>query len=262
MKQVILFLTCILLSTTAFSQVGIGTVNPDASAVLDITSTTQGLLPPRMTAAQREAIATPAQGLMMYCTNCGTNGEAQIYNGTAWVNLVGGVAAAVPTQVGDLRDGGIVFYVASTPIDLNGDGTLNIGLIAAAADLSNAQWGCEGTSISGADGTAIGTGNQNTIDIIAGCSTAGIAARLSAELTLNGYTDWFLPSKDELNLMYQNIGPGNALELGNIGSFASAFYWSSTENDNYNAWRQIFSNGYQVANWKSNTIRVRAVRAF
>jgi hypothetical protein len=70
--------------------VGIGTASPDASAALEITSTTKGLLPPRMTAAQRNAIANPAQGLMIYCTNCGTNGEPQYYNGLSWVNLIGG----------------------------------------------------------------------------------------------------------------------------------------------------------------------------
>lgn len=93
MKHVFLFLTCLLLSTTSFSQVGIGTETPDASAALDITSTTQGLLPPRMTAAQRDAIATPAQDLMIYCTNCGTNGEAQVYNVTEWTNMTGGAAS-------------------------------------------------------------------------------------------------------------------------------------------------------------------------
>lgn len=101
MKHILLFLTCLLLSTSAFSQVGIGTETPDASAALDITSTAQGLLLPRMTADQRNAIATPAQGLMIYCTNCGTNGEPQLYNGAAWVNVVGGVAAAVPFACGD-----------------------------------------------------------------------------------------------------------------------------------------------------------------
>lgn len=74
-----------------YAQVGIGTASPDASAALEITSTTKGLLPPRMTAFQRDAIANPAQGLMIYCTNCGTNGEPQYYNGLSWVNLIGGV---------------------------------------------------------------------------------------------------------------------------------------------------------------------------
>jgi hypothetical protein len=76
--------------------VGIGTVTPNTSAALDVTSTTKGFLPPRMTAGQRDLISAPAQGLVVYCTNCGTNGELQVYNGTTWTNIVGGAAAAVP----------------------------------------------------------------------------------------------------------------------------------------------------------------------
>ena len=74
------------------AQVGIGTTSPNASAVLDVTSTTQGFLPPRMTQAQRNAISSPASGLMVWCTNCGAAGEFQGYNGTTWVNLTGGTA--------------------------------------------------------------------------------------------------------------------------------------------------------------------------
>ena len=97
MKQLFTFLVAVLLTATTYAQVGVGTTTPDASSALDITSTTKGLLPPRMTAAQRIAIATPVQGLMIYCTNCGTNGEAQLYNGSAWVNLIGGTASTVTT---------------------------------------------------------------------------------------------------------------------------------------------------------------------
>jgi len=136
------------------------------------------------------------------------------------------------------------------------------GLIAAPTDQSSAaKWGCYG-AIMGANGTAIGTGNQNTIDIEAGCITPGIAADLCANLTLGGYNDWFLPSKDELNEMYLNIGQGNALGLGNVGGFAYNLYWSSTENGDYIAWSQSFTNGNQYSSGKSNNFVVRAVRAF
>ena len=80
-------------SSSVFSQVGIGTTTPNASAILDLTTTTQGFLPPRMTDAQKNAIATPATGLMVWCTNCGTAGELQVYNGTTWANMVGGTAS-------------------------------------------------------------------------------------------------------------------------------------------------------------------------
>lgn len=94
-----LFITLLIFITFSLTaQVGIGTNNPDASAKLDISSTTKGFLPPRMTVAQRAAISNPAQGLIIYCTNCGTNGEPEYFNGSSWLNMSGGAAAkATPT---------------------------------------------------------------------------------------------------------------------------------------------------------------------
>jgi hypothetical protein len=161
--------------------------------------------------------------------------------------------SCIVLAIGDTYQGGIIFY-------LDGNGG---GLIAAPTDQSTgAQWGCYGTNISGAAGTAIGTGAQNTIDIEAGCTTVGTAADICANLTLGGYSDWFVPSKDELNLMYQNIGQGDALGVGNVGGFAPWYYWSSTETDGNNAWIHGFSNGIQLYYGKSFTYNVRAVRTF
>lgn len=133
-------------------------------------------------------------------------------------------------------------------------------LEAAPSDQStSAKWGCYGTFIFGADGTAVGTGEQNTIDIEAGCTTAGTAADICANLSLGGYSDWFLPSKDELNLMYTN------LKLFGVGGFADTWllvYWSSSGGRANNAWFQNFNNGHQGGNYKYWTARVRAVRAF
>jgi hypothetical protein len=78
------------------AQVGIGTTSPNASAVLDLTSTSQGFLPPRMTQDQRNAIVSPAAGLMVWCTNCGAAGEFQGYNGTSW-NNIGAAVVFVPS---------------------------------------------------------------------------------------------------------------------------------------------------------------------
>ena len=157
--------------------------------------------------------------------------------------------------IGDTHQGGIVFY-------LDGNGG---GLIAAPIDQSiGAEWGCYGTAISGADGTAIGTGAQNTIDIVtANCSPdlAGnsIAANICDTLTIGIYDDWFLPSKDELNEMYYNIGPGGG---GNIGGFSSNDYWSSTEYDGLMAELQEFCCGSDPSGVKDDVNSVRAVRAF
>ena len=166
--------------------------------------------------------------------------------------------------VGDSHQGGIIFY-------LDGNGG---GLIAAPTDQSNgADWGCSTTQISGADGFQIGTGGQNTIEIEVGCTTPGTAADICANLSLGGYSDWFLPSRDELNIMYYNIGQGNVLGLGNIGSFANGTYYSSTQAGVSYAWGQVFVNSgtntggdqYMFSkNHPSATVNfnVRAVRAF
>jgi hypothetical protein len=251
MKNIFTFLAAVLLTTTTYAQIGINNENPDASAALDITSTTGGLLVPRMTAAQRDAITTPSQGLIIFCSDCASGeGELQIKLTSSWKNTIGGDVND-PPAIGDTHQGGIVFY-------LDGNGG---GLIAAPSDLI-ATWGCYPQSIGGTS-SAVGTGAANTTAIVSGCSETAIAARICADLTLGGYTDWFLPSKDELNLMYENIGQGNVLGLGNVGNFANYYYWSSTEYDNNFAWFQYFTNGIQLIYFnKASTFIVRAVRAF
>jgi hypothetical protein len=119
------------------------------------------------------------------------------------------------------------------------------------------EWGSYGTDIPGADETAIGTGAQNTAYIVAaqgaGSTTAG---QLCAGLSYGGYGDWFLPSKDESDLMYYN------LRYIGLGGFADDYYWSSSEYDSINAWRQYFNGGSQHTLSKDLNYRVRAARAF
>ena len=222
--------------------------NADASAMLDVKSTNKGFLPPRMSLSEREAISSPATGLMIYNT---TSNKPNYFNGTEWIAFDGTSAGLA---IGDYFQGGIIFY-------LDGSGG---GLVCAVSDQSTgAEWGCRGTAISGADGTAIGTGAQNTIDIDAGCTTSGIAADICANLSLNGYADWFLPSKDELNEMYLNKAAIDATAIANGGvAFASAYYLSSSEYSNDRACLQSFNSGSQNYLFKDYTHRVRAVRAF
>ncbi len=99
-KQIlsVLFITSICLMS--FSQVGIGTTTPDKSAVLDLSSTSQGFLPPRLTYAQRNNIALPIPtGLMIWCTDCGDHGEIQMFAGGSWTNIIGGATSNPPFTI-------------------------------------------------------------------------------------------------------------------------------------------------------------------
>jgi len=117
--------------------------------------------------------------------------------------------------------GGLVFYKA--PTRQSWGQYLEVAVVGVTG-----AFGCEGTEISGADGTAIGTGRQNTIDILAVCKTIGIAARIAADYRGGGKSDWYLPSKDELSA----LGAANKkLGLGYFG-----FLWASTESDANSAW--------------------------
>jgi uncharacterized protein (TIGR02145 family) len=97
MKKTI-FTVClaIAIACTTNAQVGIGipTTQIDPSAQLQVSSTTKGFLPPVMTQAQRNAIASPAQGLMIFCTDCGGSGQPQFYNGSSWRGMLSGEPAA------------------------------------------------------------------------------------------------------------------------------------------------------------------------
>jgi hypothetical protein len=96
MKQVFNFFILLILSFTGFSQstgVGIGTTNPHASAALEVRDTARGFLPPRMTYTQRNTINNPAAGLIIWCTDCDTSGQVQVFNGKTWTNLLGGLSA-------------------------------------------------------------------------------------------------------------------------------------------------------------------------
>jgi hypothetical protein len=326
---VVLGFTLLVSGVSVFSQVGINTdgTQPNPSAGLDVKFTDKGFLPPRMTHAQLDAISNPANGLVVYCTDCGSNGlgalsmfmtgawytlsanclnplspvegthvpsgtqiiwnwntvsyatgykwniindyasatdmgtsttktETGLIPGTSYTRYVWAyntcgtstattLSQTLPFFIGQSYGGGIIFYI---------DGTGQHGLIVTTSDQSTgAQWGCYGTLIGGTS-TAIGTGQANTTLIVNGCTTSGIAARICNDLVLNAYSDWFLPSKDELNQMY--------LQKSVIGGFANYYYWSSSEYIASDAWTQAMLSGTQSISSKLATYYVRAVRAF
>ena len=148
--------------------------------------------------------------------------------------------------VGQSALGGIIAYI-------NGGGTSGTsGLVITSNDISSAaSWGCSGTEIS--TDSAIGSGNQNTINIVTDCPTAGIAAALCSDLTEGGYSDWYLPSLNEFIAI-----SGNYASIG----LADHYYWSSTSSGSNNAWLVRSTNGSQAGDSKNNNWFVRAVRSF
>ena len=184
-------------------------------------------------------------------------------DGTNGQDGADGLDGFIVYEIGDVGPaGGWVFYVTDDGLH---------GLEAAPIDQGRAAWGCYGTNLPGAEGTAIGAGARNTDDIIRGCPPAGMgevnaaqAAALADDyISPSGYFDWYLPSKDELNEMYLNIGPGN-LGNPNVGGFESAdVYWSSSEILDDRAFGQYFAGGYELYNYKDSLGDVvRAIRAF
>jgi hypothetical protein len=227
-------------ATTPVSKSGTGTTG-DPYIISFITQS--------VTQVQRDAL-TPVQFQYVWCSNCGTSGEFQVYNGSTWTNATGGTRTLV---IGETFQGGKVGYVLQSgdPGYVAGE---SHGFIVTASDVTTSiAWGCNNVSLTGADGTAIGTGNQNTTDIITGCGGSN-AAKSCYDLVQNGYSDWYLPSKDELNKLYLNNG--------SIGMWTSTNYWSSSEVSSTTAYAQIFSTGLQSAQGKTNTYRVRAIRSF
>ena len=177
-------------------------------------------------------------------------------------------------NVGDWHGGGVIIYVNETFTDLTGDGKPNLGLIAAPSDCWTGnfftgvnirhQWTDNLNLFSGSiNRTGIGTGHKNTNDIIAVAEPSGAWTAAYIATQYGSTYDWFLPSKDELNLMYQHKDVINTTAIANRGSgFANYYYWSSSEYDNYDAWFQGFRAGYQINGIKGDEYNVRAVRAF
>jgi hypothetical protein len=269
--------------TITAAGMGLGVSAPNASAILEASSTTQGFLPPRLTTTERDSIANPVAGLTIWNS---TNTQLEVYDGSYWKNMVGLLVS--PLQVGDEYGGGKVFYIFG-PSDNGYIKGQTHGLIAATVDQTTdagVKWFPD--KFYGATGTYVGLGLPNTLAIITSAVVTGttnmssFAAGLANSYRGGGYIDWFLPSRDELNLLYQVKDA--------IGGFAtnqtpgvSPAYWSSTQKGGIsltnfssfvegvtNARVQFFNTGgspVQQAGTITDTAignlrRVRAIRIF
>jgi hypothetical protein len=169
------------------------------------------------------------------------------------------VCNALPQLGSTGPGGGKIFYRLEAGFTMTDNSQVYHYLEAAPADMSSflawASSGFTSTNISGTE-EAIGTGRKNTALILATDVNAP-AAKACKDYSNGGKTDWFLPSKDELNQLYVN--------RASVGNMETVNYWSSSQKSNNGyAWAHNFYTGDQdsVVNYKTNTYRVRAVRAF
>jgi hypothetical protein len=181
----------------------------------------------------------------------------------------------ISLAIGDAYRGGKVAYILQSG-DPGYVAGLTHGLIAASADQTVAMHWYNGSfTATGATATALGTGRANTDTIVAaqGPTATSYAAGLAQAFTGGGYTDWYLPSKDELNTLFVNQAAIGGFDLtpGGSPAWGAGPYWSSTEVGTDFAWAQYFSAGVQLTypagvqhvDYKSGAdYRVRAVRSF
>ena len=338
MKHIVIFFF-LFLSASAYSQTGIGTTTPDASAQLEVSSTSKGFLPPRMTEEQRDAIVSPATGLVIYNTTANTleykiatgwvplignpdgvnAGEMQYWDGTSWLTTSPGTEVqvlafknGVPVWIDiitlsiqdrlNLGETPIQIYESGIPLDslygksyqggliadleINPNELLKYGkaLIVATTDQSSGILflpdihefdNVDLPRLDNDPSLTFDNGLLNTDLIIAFTGESGssitsyYAAGLCRNYTGGGYTDWFLPSVDQVRAMRNNLfdrGLGGFL----VDTFTgytdnlplSTWYWTSSYDSSGMAYaRDIASGNYgQVSSHLK--LRVRAAREF
>ena len=191
-----------------------------------------------------ERFAFKPNGALAINGNAGTAGQILQSNGSG----------AAPTwitgtvhSIGESYGGGIVFYVYD-----NGQH----GLIAATTDYSpDIQWNNGSYNYTNAIRDGIGAGKFNTERITYNYGAGTYAAQVSANFQAGNYGDWYLPSKYELNLLYQ--------QRSAVGGFSNVNYWSSSEVNGIYAWIQSFATGVQSSFGDKATFRyMREIRAF
>lgn len=187
--------------------------------------------------------------------------DYSVKTGECTIQLLGPIipdALPIPKvyAIGEFALGGIVTYI---------DGGKKVGehgFVTAISDQTSSVWGCKGTNIT----SLTDNGKSNTVEILNQCAERPIAAS-STQVTINGYSDWYLPSISELQTMWFNIGRGASGANFNIGNFTNAIYWSSNQapggsfaNQGYGI---LFNGqGFRQLVDKDFSLNVRAIRRF
>ena len=245
---------CLMVYQVLAAQVGIGTAVPNSSAVLELNSTTRGFRPPQVTSLERMNIIQPVAGLMVWCTDCGTQGEMQIFNGRSWTNMAGETPAGDTLAVGDECCGGEVVYLLQ-PGDKGYEEGFQHGLIIG----FNGEWawGCDGQTI-GAISNDVGDGKEQTVLMREHCDSDGVADYIEAfvEFWQLSYDDWYLPSLDELSGIVANqLDFDTPIFLGN-------YLLTSTELDDNFCMTLNTLNGMARREFKQSSAKWLTIRSF
>lgn len=276
-KLSLLYVTFLFINIAQSQNVGIGTTTPATSAQLDVSSTTKGFLPPRMTQNQRDAMTNPVPGLMIWCNNCvAPAGELQIFNGMSWTNMSGGTTASGAVTICSQ-----VWVIKNLDVDRyrNGDLIPKVTDPTAWAALTSGAY-CYYNNDSATYAATYGKlYNWYAVNDPRGLAPAGWHVPSDAEWTTlesclggapvaggamkeTGTTHWTTPNTGATNSSGFTGLPGGNRYLGtfyDVGNFG--VWWSSTEASTAFAWyRSLIYNNGNIGGGNSNKENGYSVR--
>jgi hypothetical protein len=221
MKKITSIIIACITALTAFSQnnIGIGTTSPAASAALDVTSTTKGLLTPRMTSAQRTAIASPAKGLLVFDTNTNT---FWFHNGTAWTEISGsGGSNFTLPYAGSVANASPALSIANTG---NGEAISASSTSSFTAAIEGNATGAGGYGVTGTSNSTSGYGIYGTNSSTTGTAVYGFSANGGVALRGNSPNGTALLTNGNLRLTGGNTNPSAGAVLTSVDANGNAVW--------------------------------------